>query len=311
MAGKKKAVDLAGLRPAVKQAISDNASFGTRGTGRGIGGDKIAEPLPKFIQTSTEKVLTNAHNAAIVLGRDRPGSRLSGYGGSGDTHCASIDAVAGRMANNARSVTDAGETLSTDPNFKLDAARLYISQKTDIDTNFGLADGLVGNSTAKSAIGIKADGIRIIAREGIKLVTKTDLNNSQGGAVDSISGIDIIAGNDDELLQPIPLGNNLEEALVRLTDHVDKLNGIVDGFLMHQMKYNTALAMHFHHSPFFGAPTSPSPPAMSSGIQNIIDLLADTKRSLMTHRANLIMFKMTYFSVAGGKYINSRYNNVN
>ncbi len=113
------------------------------------------------------------------------------------------------------------------------------------------------------------------------------------------------------MLQPIPLGNNLEEALVRLTDHVDKLNGIVDGFLMHQMKYNTALAMHFHHSPFFGAPTSPSPPAMSSGIQNIIDLLADTKRSLMTHRANLIMFKMTYFSVAGGKYINSRYNNVN
>ena len=107
------------------------------------------------------------------------------------------------------------------------------------------------------------------------------------------------------------MGNHLEEALVRLTDHVDKLNGIVDGFLMHQMKFNTSLATHFHHSPFFGAPTSPSPPAMSSGIQNIIDLLTDTKRSLMTHRANLIMFKQTYFSVAGGKYINSRYNNVN
>ena len=215
------------------------------------------------------------------------------------------------MANNAATVTAQGEAMSADPNFKLDAARIYMSQKTDIDANFGLADGNVGNSSAKSAIGMKADGIRIMAREGIKLVTKTDMKNSQGGAVDAINGIDLIAGNDDEKLQPIPLGNNLEEALVRLTDHVDKLIGIMDNFLMYQMKYNTALATHFHHSPFFGAPTSPSPPAMTSGIQNVIDCLADTKRSLMTQRANLVMFKQTYFSVAGGKYINSRYNNTN
>ena len=196
---------------------------------------------------------------------------MSGYGGSGDTHCASIDMVAGRMASNAASVTGDGEAMSTDPNFKLDAARIYISQKTDIDTNFGITDGLVGNATAKSGIGLKADGVRIVAREGIKLVTKTDMKNSQGGAVDQISGIDLIAGNDDEELQPIPLGNNLEEALVKLTDH-HRLWRVVF---------------------------------------NAIDCLADTKRSLMTQRANLIMFKETYFAVSGGKYINSRYNNVN
>ena len=311
MAGKKKAVDLSGLHPTIKAAIDADPGYKTRGAGRGIGGAKMAEPVPRFVQSDTEKVVASATNANIVLGRDRPGSRLSGYGGSGDTHCASIDMVAGRMASNAASVTGDGEAMSTDPNFKLDAARIYISQKTDIDTNFGITDGLVGNATAKSGIGLKADGVRIVAREGIKLVTKTDMKNSQGGAVDQISGIDLIAGNDDEELQPIPLGNNLEEALVKLTDHVDKLIGIMDNFLMYQMKYNVALATHFHHSPFFGVPTSPSPPAMSSGIQNVIDCLADTKRSLMTQRANLIMFKQTYFSVAGGKYINSRYNNVN
>jgi hypothetical protein len=308
---KKKAVDTSGLHPTVKKNLASDPGATNRGAGRGIGGGKVAEPNPRFIATDTENVIASTTNANIVLGRDRPGSRLSGYGGSGDTHCASIDMVAGRMANHAATVTAQGEAMSADPNFKLDAARIYMSQKTDIDANFGLADGNVGNSSAKSAIGMKADGIRIMAREGIKLVTKTDMKNSQGGAVDAINGIDLIAGNDDEKLQPIPLGNNLEEALVRLTDHVDKLIGIMDNFLMYQMKYNTALATHFHHSPFFGAPTSPSPPAMTSGIQNVIDCLADTKRSLMTQRANLVMFKQTYFSVAGGKYINSRYNNTN
>ena len=308
---KKKAVDTSGLHPNTKKAMSSDPGFAGRGAGRGIGGGKIADPNPRFIQSDTEKVLTGASNANIVLGRDRPGSRLSGYGGSGDTHCGSIDLVAGRMGNFAATANAKGEAMSTDPNFKLDAARIYMSQKTDIDANFGLADGNVGNASAKSAIGIKADGVRIMAREGIKLITKTDMKNSQGGAVDAINGIDLIAGNDDEKLQPIPLGNNLEEALVRITDHVDKLIGIMDNFLMYQMKYNTALATHFHHSPFFGAPTSPSPPAMSGGVQNVIDCLADTKRSLMTQRANLVMFKQTYFSVAGGKYINSRYNNTN
>jgi hypothetical protein len=306
---KKKAVDTSGLHPKARDTITNSASAQKLGLGRGIGGKKIAEPVPGFVASETEKVLASSTNANIVLGRDRPGSRLSGYGGSGDTHCGSIDLVAGRMANFAATATADGEPMSADPNFKLDAARIYMSQKTDVDANFGLADGNVGNASAKSAIGLKADGVRIIAREGIKLVTKTDMKNSQGGAVEQISGIDLIAGNDDEQLQPIPLGNNLEEALVRITDHVDKLIGIMDNFLMYQMKYNTALATHFHHSPFFGAPTSPSPPAMAGGVQNVIDCLADTKRSLMTQRANLIMFKETYFSIAGGKYINSRYNN--
>jgi len=309
--GKKKAVDTSGLHPTARAANAESSVFKSRGIGRGIGGTKVADPNPRFVQSETEKVLSGTSNANIVIGRDRPGSRLSGYGGSGDTHCGSIDLVAGRMANHAASSTADGEPMSADPNFKLDAARIYMSQKTDVDANFGLADGNVGNASAKSAIGLKADGIRIVAREGIKLVTKTDMKNSQGGTVDAINGIDLIAGNDDEKLQPIPLGNNLEEALIRLTDHVDKLIGIMDNFLIYQSKYNVALATHFHHSPFFGAPTSPSPPAMSSGVQCVIDCLADTKRSLLTQRANLIMFKNTYFTVAGGKYINSRYNNTN
>ena len=306
-----KAVNQSGVRSALKTAMSTNSAFKGGRQGKGIGGKKQAEGVPRFVPSDSENVIACPSNAAIVLGRDRPASRLSGYGGSGDTHCASIDLVAGRMAANACAVGADDEPMSVDPNFKIDAAHIYISQKTDVDANFGIADGTVGASTGKSAIGLKADGIRIMAREGIKLITKTDLSNSQGTEIATVTGIDIIAGNNDEELQPMVLGKNMEEALDRIVTHIDKLNGIVDGFMMFQMKFNIAMAAHFHISPFAGAPTTPSPIAAAAGAICAAELVGATKTSLMTHRANLIMFKQTYLSVAGGKYINSRYNNVN
>lgn len=312
MAGpKNKAVNQSGVRKSLRDNMSKNAAFKEGRSGKGVGGKNITEGVPKFVSADSEKVISNTNNASIVLGRDRPASRLSGYGGSGDTHCASIDLVAGRMGINAAAVDDNDQAMSIDPNFKIDAARIYISQKTDIDQNFGLAEGIVGAATAKSAIGLKADGIRIVAREGIKLVTKTDLKNSQGGDIASVTGVDIIAGNDDESLQPMVLGTNVEEALNKIVEHIDKLNGIVNDLTMYQLKYNTIMASHFHISPFFGAPTAPSPTAVAGGAVAATELGANTIRNLVTHRTNLIMFKNTYLSAAGGKYINSRYNNVN
>lgn len=278
---------------------------------RGIGGDPLEEPVPRLIKTQSEREIANGNNASIVLGRDRPKSRLSGYGGRGDTQAASIDLVAGRMGFRAKEFTGRGKRVWVDPDFEKDAARIYISQKTDVDENFGLARGQVGNARTKSAVALKADGVRIIGREGIKLITKTDTKNSQGGNVESTVGIDLIAGNNDSDMQPIPKGTNLNESLKRLVHHVDKLNGIVDGLLMAQMTFNTALTHHFHFSPFFGLPTTPSPPVMAAGIKTMIDHLFQTKRSLIMHKVNMSLFKQNYYSPFGGKYINSRYNNVN
>lgn len=44
----------------------------------------------------------------------------------------SIDIVAGRMASKPK------EDVFVDPNFGVDAARINISQKTDVDKNFSL-----------------------------------------------------------------------------------------------------------------------------------------------------------------------------
>ena len=165
------------------------------------------------------------------------------------------------------------------------------------------------NYEEQSNMGMMDNAIKETVKS--KGFTKTDLKNSQGGEIGTIVGVDIIAGNDDSELQPMVLGKNVEEAMQKIVTHLDKLNGIVNGLVMYQMKYNTLLASHFHISPFCGAPTTPSPTAVAAGAAAAVELGAMTIRDLLTQKANLVMFKTTYLNTAGGKYINSRYNNVN
>jgi len=264
------------------------------------------ETIPTYVRGQRDTVLGDETkvNAQIVLGVDRPKSRWSGYGGKGHTQCAAIDIVVGRMAHAPRDVF-------VDPSFKVDAARIYISQKTDVDKNFELTEGTVGTSTAMSAIAMVADELRFVARNGIKVISSDHSLNSQGGDMKSIVGVDIIAGNQSGDLQPMPKGKNLSEAMSKLTDQVDKLNGIVDHLLTTQMNFNESLTHHFHYSPWYGNPTTPSDAVVGKGIKTMVDFLQETKRSLVTHKANLVNFKQTYLEPSGCKYINSRWNNVN
>jgi len=271
----------------------------------------LTEEVPGFNQLAGEKVVSGPNNTWIVLGRDRPGSPFSGYSGKMHTQCGTIDMVVGRMSSKAKSKNKKGEPLYADPNFISDAARIYISQKTDIDKNLQLVPGGVGNGDVKSAIGIKADQIRIVAREGIKLVTRTDDENSQGGPIKSTLGIDIIAGNEEHSLQPMVKGENLKQALERLVHHVDKLNGIVMGLVTSQMQFNAAVTAHTHISPFGGAPTTPSPTVISAGMQVMVSQMKDTTRSLLTHKANLQIYKAKYLTPVADCWILSRHNKAN
>jgi hypothetical protein len=309
MGSSKKAVDLDGYFTRNRELFNGGAP-NAKLSKRGIGGDAIIEPVPEFIEAPCETVMQGQNNSYIVLGRDRPASRLSGYGGKGDTGASMIDMCVGRMAWEPKSQDDQGNVVHADPNFEVDAARIYISQKTDIDDNLKIVDGTVGNSKAKSAIGIKADALRFVAREGIKIVTRTDEKNSQGAEVKDISGIDLIAGNDDEKLQPIPVGDNLKECLDRIIFHIDKLNGIVDSFLMQQIQFNTALTSHTHLVPIIEM-TLVSPPVVSAGMSTVTKLATSCKIDLAKHKANLKLCQKTYLTKAGAKYINSRYNKVN
>ena len=84
-------------------------------------------------------------NCQIVFGRDRPSHLLSGYGKVGGQPCASIDIVAGRMSAAVakvgkfkKHIEPLGRDTLVGNNFALDASRIYISQKCDIDHYFGL-----------------------------------------------------------------------------------------------------------------------------------------------------------------------------
>jgi hypothetical protein len=300
----KKNVDKDGLNERSKQQLK-NADESASAHARGIAGDPLLEPVQKYIQSSNEKVIQGQNNSWIVLGRDRPASRLSGYGGIGDTQCVAIDIVVGRMGSKPNS------EMWTDPDFTKDGARIYISHKTDIDENFSLAEGKVGVSRAKSGIGIKADAVRVIAREGIKLVTGTDGENSQGGVVDTTLGIDIIAGNNEEELQPMVKGQNAAAALDKLVKHVESLSGILSAFLQSQMKFNAAAGSHFHTSPFYGAPTTPSEILSGQLTETQMSQMQDCIVGLQKFKTNLVSYKNTYLRPSGKKYINSRYNSVN
>jgi len=197
-----KSRDFLGLPAAERAVIKENynSSDNISKQYSGIHGSNLREGIPHFIDTDSEVIYENSNNAFIVLGRDRPGGIATGYGGKGHTQAGAIDLVVGRMSPTPKEIyVKPGEKIETvieiNPMFvpiidndafapvpfMTDAARIYISQKTDIDTNFNLKSGPVGcvpDSIAKSGIAIKADAVRIIGNEGIKIVTRPDGYNS-------------------------------------------------------------------------------------------------------------------------------------
>lgn len=196
-----------------RKLISKIKNLGQRK--RGLNCDRIDEPLPKFDDAPCEKVIEGRNNSFIVLGRDRPASKASGYGGRGATQCGMIDMVVGRASSYLNEDGERGvpDGIKVGSNFFSDSARIYISQKCDIDEYFGLALGSEGQrpvsekstSKSRSGIGLKADHVRIIGRRHVKIITGravaegygiTGDTNSQGGDnTGGPGGIDFIVGN--------------------------------------------------------------------------------------------------------------------
>jgi hypothetical protein len=233
MANKKNPAINENLIPKSDRATYDSLTEEGKAQYFGFGkGTRRNFDVPVYISVKEEKVV-NKGNSFIVLGLDRPSNILSGYGGSKDTHCASIDMVAGRLGYRAVHRDNKGKLINVDPNFKLDAARVYISQKANVDSYFGLPEGTVGNTTGdspRSTVALKADTLRFVARENIKLVTRTDKENSQGGDLTNAStqayGIDLIAMNDDSDLQPMVKGANLQRCLTETIDAIHDLSTV-------------------------------------------------------------------------------------
>ena len=283
----------------------------------------------QYKNAPNEKVISK-NGAFVVLGTDRPSSEASGYGAKGSSRAATIDLVVGRMAS-ARGGKGVKDNTFVDNNFAADAARIYISQQTDIDTNFGIVEGSIGNPRARSAIGIKADGVRVFGREGVKIVTGKGNNwrgfgfkgetNSLGGKISQQApGIELIAGNNTEprkvygglfnpretieTLQPVAMGYNTRDALRELSGIIDEIFGIIQNFAQIQIAINGTTATALASSGIF------PPHGASSGVIGGVTtagLPSQVLSPLYHARLNkLFDFEFNYLFPFGYKFICSR-----
>lgn len=313
------------------------------GKNQGIANKNLREAQPTYEVAGSEKVDRGHNNTFIIQGRDRPNTLQSGYGGKGATQAGRIDLIAGLASSYRHTRNSYGpppnQYTIVNPNFAMDAARVYISQKADIDAYMGLANVPGQPEGARSAIGLKADQIRIHSREDIKLVTGRGkfegLGNdgerlSNGGVNDVTGKISFIAGNyteDEEyisfsILEPHKLGRATKRKLqpvVKGDNLVMCLNDIID--LINQLSQfvglNTALIrslnMNFmsHMHPVVGVATGPVnsslPFSLTAAINNEVTAATRTQFS-----NGLGMIKNAYLSsnddpAKGALYINSNF----
>jgi len=312
MGDKAKSDNLDALCPDSKKKLEELDLSGSMAIS-GIGGLPKYEGSMGYWEVPSEHVIYSPNQTSrIVLGRDRPHSIFSGYGGTGDSHCGSVTLTAGPLGHYAKMCGDDFQPILSEPNFKNDAATIHMSQKTDIDMNFGLTVGKVGNPRTKSGIAIKADGVRIIGREGIKLVTKTDDKNSQAGNAKTTPGIDLIAGNDDADLQPLVKGKNLVKSLNDIRKSIQQLSGVVTDIMAQQQRMNAVLAGHVHTGPT--GITFPSVEVAISAMAETLGTMALTLPSSINQKINVLLGEIDEAIApmrSRGETLLNKYNNTN
>lgn len=280
------------------------------------------EEMPTFEEGGCEFIYPDLHygskeggerklNCQIVFGRDRPSHLISGYGKIAGPPCASIDLVAGRMsgANKKEGIFRKHiETVKRSQivgnNFAMDASRIYISQKCDIDHYFGLPDGNFGRPYGEAAIGIKSDHVRVIGRNSIKICAGGSQFEELGykGEPDSNGDrlidprIELIAGPSEDL-QPLVKGKNLVNFLDEI---MNQLSSLQQAFLLqntNMAKLKGVLATHFHVGGGVGAVVvGPDPVLATVALSDIpVDLLKITDN--ITKALNFEIIKFNYLGI--------------
>ena len=334
----KKIVDQSKLLKRNREQARKNRQFGKRS---GIANQPLDEASPTYEKGQTEKIITGNNNNFIILGRDRPGHKFTGFGGKGATQSSRIDLIAGMGATfrhkDGTYGPPNGETI-INPNFAMDAARVYISQKSDLDRYMGLAEVDGQSPPGRSGIGLKADTIRIHARQDIKIVTGrarvqgVGLKGerlSTGGENDVVGTISLIAGNytsnkDSALmnileplkkfskarkkLQPIPKGDNLAECLEDMMDAMSQVLSLVGQNTTFINRMNIALMSHTHVLPL-PTPIPTLPPLIyATKLGPVITaqaMSATASKQLLS--TDLVFMKNNHLNKLGSNYINSKY----
>tara|TARA_Y100000034_G_scaffold127782_1_gene181239 strand:- start:2891 stop:3952 length:1062 start_codon:yes stop_codon:yes gene_type:complete len=316
--------DFSEIRRRVTETAKQRAEAAKEGRLNTITGGQMGTPVEDIVvdyQPSQDEVVWpidhKKRNSGIIFGKDKDQSSTFGpYNGLQGSYA--VDIVVGRLSSQRGRVAD-NTTIQT-PFYGADAARIYLSQRTDIDKNFGLADGNIGSEEGKSGIGIKADGVRIIGRRGVKIVTGRmkgqDEKDSKGQSIPTAAPIELIAGNNTgdrqvsmslnaagatssetiKALQPLLKGDNTVAAFKELSEILDRLMGALLNMVLIQTSFNSTI----------GVTVYPLAHHVSAGAVSATQLLANVQNSLYHSRINKTMWELNYFETFGGKYICSK-----
>ena len=198
-----------------------------------------------IVTEHNEVIHSGPDNTLISLCRDRPAEIGTGkqYELAGAIY---ICAGASQGIINKTPTDSSGQIQKANRNFNLDASSIYMTANGDIDKYYGLTSGGMGNADGSAAIAVKSTNLRFIARNGVKIITGTDLTNENLSKISSFVGVELIAGNDSRDLQPMVKADNLKEALRHLKLRIEKINATLESFATIQNGFNDALTSHTH-----------------------------------------------------------------
>mgnify|MGYP003110205142 CR=1 FL=1 len=284
--------------------------------GSGLYGTGASKIDVKYNASPNEKVIQKG-DAYIVFGTDKPSGNASGKSRMGALRAGRIDLVVGRMAGNAK--PPKGSRVGN--SFEADAARIYISELTDIDKNFGVTEGKSGEMKDRSGIGIKADGVRIIGREGVKIVTGraggTGERNSLGGKMLPAPTIELLAGNNSEPrrvplsilsgeseiydpVQGVAMGDNTVKALSELSSLISDIISVIRQRSNAEFIFNAAINIAMAlPGPLQGA-------AIQAAFAAYFASIGKTQYSMYQFFINKALWDINYLEPYGYRYIESR-----
>ena len=249
------------------------------------------EDNPTRIPAEAEKVISrNKTNAYITIGKDRMGDIYSGFGGRGYPNSNAIDLVVGMGQTTRRRKLKKDNAV--DPNPFVDSARVYISQRTDLDGHFGITQGEIYPLDSKqgiSGIAMKADSVLVLGRRNVKI--KAGQSRAEGlpsgGEKDSFgtnlpdARIDLIA---DAPLEPMVRGDKMLECITGIYNDIQQTRLQVISLIAQVTQLQIALTLHTHRTTGAGAGI-----AFPSGemIANTYDQMPKMLESLSSNVADM------------------------
>ena len=259
-------------------------------TGTGLFNTPLNRTIVRYNAPNGAKIIDN-DGAFISMGQIPMGpTETSGYGAIG-LPAEAVDIVVGRgSALNKGKGPKVNEVLNN--NHMADAARIYICRLADIDKDFNIESHEKDTpvSGPRSAVAVKADHVRLVGREGIKIVTGKvftpyggEERNSLGGNILPAPKIDLVAGNNYDNVQGVALGERTEDCLKELNEIVGQIWSAVFNLALIQSGFNTVVGVN--SQPWIA---SAAPPANLGIYTKVLNSLYQTRTTASLWELNYL-----------------------